>query len=346
MAITSAPFGKTKNGEKVNIYTISNDNGMTVRVLDWGCTIQSVIVPDKNGAPVDVVMGYDDMESYELGTCFYGSFVGRYANRISRGTFELNGETITLSQNEGKNHLHGVYTESIFAVEGRGNTLTMTRVSPDGEEGYPGRLDVKVQYTVTDDNALVLDYSATTDKDTVVNFTNHSYFNLNGHDSGSAAEHMLQINGDSITEVDAESIPTGRILPVDNTPFDFRTAKPIGRDLDLSDEQLSMTNGYDHNYILSTDGMEQPYAVVKGDRSGIVMTCATTEPAVQFYNANFVQNDPASGRGKGGAAYIQRGALCLETQHYPDSPNHEEFPTTVLRAGETYRHTSSYRFSI
>lgn len=346
MPITSTPFGVTRSGEAVTLFTLTNDCGMTVKVLDWGCTIQSILVPDKNGTLVDVALGYDTMEDYQDGTCFYGSFVGRYANRIGGSSFQLGDTTVSLTPNEGPNHLHGVYTTSVFQSETQGDTLVLRRVSPDGEEGYPGRLDVMVRYALTEGNSLIMEYTATTDADTVINLTNHTYFNLNGHDSGSAAKHTLQIHADRITAVDAESIPTGEILSVEDTPFDFRTAKPIGRDLDLTVEQLKLTNGYDHNYILNTNSLAQPYAVAKGDQTGIVMTCYTTQPAVQFYNANFVQNDPVSGHGKGGATYTQRSAFCLETQHYPDSPNHPDFPSTVLRPGERYHQVSSYKFTV
>ncbi|MGN1014176.1 MAG: aldose epimerase family protein [Butyricicoccus sp.] len=346
MPITATPFGSTRTGEAVTLFTLTNDCGMMVKVLDWGCTVQSIVVPDKDGNPVDVALGYDTIADYEAGTCFFGSFVGRYANRIGGSKFPLNGKDVQLTPNEGPNHLHGVYTDSVFESEMQGDTLVLRRVSPDGEEGYPGRLDVMVRYALTEDNSLLMEYTATTDADTVVNLTNHTYFNLNGHDSGSAAEHLLQINADRITAVDAQSIPTGELLAVEGTPFDFRTAKPIGRDLDLSVEQLKLTNGYDHNYILNTDTLAQAYAVAKGDQTGIVMTCYTTQPAVQFYNANFVQDDGASGRGKGGATYTQRSSFCLETQHYPDSPNHPEFPSTILHPGERYHQVSQYKFSI
>lgn len=346
MPVTSAPFGVTRSGEAVTVFTMTNANGMTVKVLDRGCIIQTLQVPDKDGKLVDVVLGYDTVDAYEDGTCFYGAFVGRYANRIANSTFQMGGKTVQLTPNEGPNHLHGVLCTSVFFGSAEGNTLTLRRTSPAGEEGYPGQLDITVTYTLTDDNALVMDYKATTDADTVINFTNHSYFNLNGHDSGSAAHQRLQIAASKVSVIDAATLPTGEAFDVEGTPFDFRTAKPIGRDLDLSVEQLRLACGYDHNFILDTDGMDTPFAVAEGDQTGIVMKCFTTQPAVQFYNANYVQDDPSTGKGKGGATYVQRSAFCLETQHYPDSPNHPAFPSTTVKAGETYHQVTSYQFSV
>lgn len=346
MSITSAPFGVTRSGEAVTVFTITNDNGMTVRVLDRGCIIQSIQVPDQTGALVDVALGYDTIDAYEDGGCFFGALVGRYANRISGSKFQLNGETVRLTPNEGPNHLHGVHATSFFYGIPDGNSLIFKRTSPAGEEGYPGKLEMTITYTLTDDNALILDYKAATDADTVINLTNHTYFNLNGHDSGSAERQLLQIAASKVTVINAATLPTGENFDVTGTPFDFRTAKPIGRDLDWSNEQLKLAFGYDHNFILDTDGMDKPFAIAEGDQTGIVMTCRTTQPAVQFYNGNYVQDDPSAGKGKGGATYVQRGAFCLETQHYPDSPNHTDFPTTTLKAGETYHQVTSYQFSV
>lgn len=346
MSITSAPFGVTKNGEAVTCYTITNASGAFVRILDFGCIIQALCVPDRNGKLTDVVLGYDAIDRYEEGTCFYGAFVGRYANRISGSRFPLGGQTITLTPNEGPNHLHGVYCTSLFAAEAAGNSLTLRRTSPDGEEGFPGRVEVAVTYTFTDDNALALDYQAVTDADTVLNLTNHSYFNLSGHDSGSAQDQLLRIAASRFTPVGEGSIPTGELLPVEGTPFDFRTVKPIGRDIDMSNPQLAQTGGYDHNLVLDVTGLETPFASAESPATGITMDCYTTQPGVQFYNANFVQSDPCRGQGKGGAEYPFRGAFCLETQHFPDSPNRPEFPSALLRAGETCHEVTIYRFGV
>lgn len=346
MPISCAPFGVTRSGEAVTVYTMTNASGMTVKVLDRGCIIQSILVPDKNGALVDVVLGYDTVDAYEDGTCFYGTFVGRYANRIAGSKFQLNGKTVRLTPNEGPNHLHGVHCTSFFYAVAEGNSLVMKRISPDGEEGYPGKLDITVTYTLTDDNALVMDYKATTDADTVVNFTNHSYFNLNGHTSGDADGQLLQIAASKVTAIGAGSLPTGNHFDVEGTPFDFRTAKPIGCDRDMTFEQLKVGGGYDHNFVLDTKGMDEPFAVAEGNETGIVMTCYTTQPGVQFYNANFVQDDPSAGKGKGGENYVQHSAFCLETQHFPDSPNQPSFPTTTVKAGETYHEVTCYKFSV
>lgn len=346
MTITSAPFGVTSSGEAVTLYTMTNSNGMTVKVLDRGCIIQSIIVPDKDGKPVDVALGYDTVAAYEAGSCFYGAFVGRYANRIGKSRFPLSGQTVQLTPNEKSNHLHGIYCTSFFYALPSGNSLVFRRTSPAGEEGYPGKLELTVTYTLTDDNALILDYQAQTDADTVVNLTNHSYFNLSGHDSGSSLDQILQISASKATAIDSESIPTGENFDVTGTPFDFRTPKAIGRDLDLTFPQLAVAGGYDHNFLLDTDGMEQPFAVAYSPATGIAMDCYTTQPGVQFYNANFVQDDPSTGKGKGGATYIQRSAFCLETQHYPDSPNQPAFPSTVVKAGETYHQVTKYQFSV
>ncbi len=346
MSITAAPFGVTRSGEAVTVYTMTNSNGMTVKVLDRGCIVQSIQVPDRTGTLVDVALGYDSVQAYEDGSCFFGAFVGRYANRIAGSAFPLNGEMVRLTPNEGPNHLHGIYSSSFFYAIPDGNSLMFKRTSPAGEEGYPGKLEMTITYTLTDDNALILDYQATTDADTVVNLTNHTYFNLNGHASGSAESQLLQIAASRVSAIDAASLPTGVSFDVTGTPFDFRSAKPIGRDLDWSDPQIKLACGYDHNFILDTHGMDEPFAIAQGDETGIVMTCCTTQPAVQLYTGNFVQDDPSCGKGKGGAAYVQRSAFCLETQHYPDSPNHAEFPSTLLKAGETYHQVTSYQFSV
>lgn len=345
MPICSEPFGVTAAGEAVTRYTITNRAGMTVRVLDWGCTIQSILVPDRNGTSTDVALGYDTVSAYEAGTCFYGAFVGRYANRIGGSCFPLNGKMVRLTPNEGKNHLHGVYTRSIFETVYDGQSLYFSRTSPAGEEGYPAALKLTVTYTLTDDNALILDYQALADGDTVLNLTNHSYFNLSGHDSGSVGDQELYLAASRVTEVDAQSIPLGTHLDVTGTPFDFRQAKPIGRDWGQAHPQLERTGGYDHNFVLDVSGLERPFAAAYSPRTGIAMDCFTTQPGVQFYSANFLHQDPSAGQGKGGMTYPSRGAFCLETQHFPDSPNHPDFPSTLLRAGEQFHETTVYRFS-
>ena len=344
MSVTSKEFGKLASGEMVTCYTLSNGS-MSVNVLDYGCIIQSICVPDREGEPVDVALGYDTAADYEKGTCFYGAFVGRYANRIAKSRFVLNGETIRLTPNEGENHLHGVLPRSLFSVETGENTLTFRRTSPAGEEGYPGALEIVVNYTLTEDNGLVLDYQVVSDADTVLNLTNHTYFNLSGHNSGGVEKQVLRLAASKVTAIGAGSIPTGALFDVEGTPFDFRTAKPIGQDIEEEDEQLARGGGYDHNFVLDTSGLEEAFASAYSDETGIRMDCFTTQPGVQLYTANFVQEDVCRGRGKGGADYGKRSAFCLETQHFPDSPNHPEFPSVVLRAGEQYHQVTVYRFS-
>ncbi len=336
-------FGQTKESETVYRYTLKNSKGMCVRFLNYGCIIQSILVPDKDGRPVDVVLGYDDLNGYEAGSCFFGTFVGRYANRIKGACFTLNGRTYHLEKNDGDNHLHGAYCRQVFEGHIAGNSLIFTRTSPDGEEGYPGTVSIEVRYTLTEENALEIEYSAATDADTVMNFTNHSYFNLNG-DGKDILGHTLQITSERYTEADAQTLPTGRILPVEGTPMDFCAGKQIGKDL-LSDwEPLKMAQGYDHNYILNGDaGTLRKFAQSTGDKSGITLEAFTTQVAVQLYTGNYVDGDTAP-FGKGGIRYPRYAGFCLETQHYPCSPNFPEFPSTVVHPGEEYREKTIYRF--
>lgn len=339
--ITSRPFGTTAAGEAVTLYTLKNSKGMSVDVLDYGCTVQSILVKTPGGGTLDVALGYDDISGYENGTCFFGAFVGRYANRIKGSAFELGGKHYEIPANEGKNHLHGVLTRTMFAAAEDKGSLVLKVLSPDGEEGFPGNLDITVKYSLTEENELVMDYTAVTDADTVVNFTNHSYFNLNGGDGGDILGHTLRLNADKFTECDAETIPTGRILPVGGTPMDFTVGKTVGQDIRADIEQLRLCKGYDHNFILrGEDGAMKSVAVLRGDKSGVTMECSTTQPAVQLYTGNFVDDT-----GKGGVYYGQYSALCLETQHYPCSPNFPEFPSTVLHPGEVYRQTTVYKFN-
>ncbi|MCR5825695.1 MAG: galactose mutarotase [Oscillospiraceae bacterium] len=341
MAIRSESFGVTKHGEAVTRWTLENAAGMRVCILSYACAVQSIIVPDREGRPVDVVLGYDTLAGYEAGSCFFGAFVGRYANRIKGASFTLGGKTYPLEKNDGNNHLHGVYCHQVFDGTVEGDTLVLRRVSPDGEEGYPGTLTFEVRYTLREDNALVIDYRAETDADTVVNFTNHSYFNLNG--AGDILGNRLTLAASRFTEGDAETLPTGRILPVAGTPMDFCSAKAIGAELAADYEQLTLCRGYDHNYILDSTDASVPFATAEGERSGIVLEAYTTQPAVQLYTGNYVDDDTAP-CGKGGVRYPRYAGFCLETQHYPCSPNYPQFPSTVLHPGETYRQQTVYRF--
>ena len=316
MNVTSRPFGRTKSGIPVTCYTLENAAGMRAEVLDWGCVIRSVVVPDRGGAPTDVVLGYDSLEGYESGSCFYGAFVGRYANRIKGSAFTLNGRTYHLEPNDGKNHLHGVYCTSVFSASVEDGALVLRRTSPDGEEGYPGALDVEVRYTLTDDNQLQLDYTALAHGDTVVNFTNHSYFNLAG--SGTIADHCLQLTCDRFTEGDQEVLPTGRVLPVDGTPMDFRTPRPLSEGLALTDPQLIQCKGYDHNLIFPQDGPASGWACCP--RTGIRMTLTTTQPAVQLYTANYVDGDTAVCPGKGASGIPGTRASAWRRSTIPAAP--------------------------
>lgn len=333
IAVSSRPFGVAAGGEAAACYDLKNERGMVVSVLDYGCTIQRILVPDRTGALVDVALGYDDLAGYESGNCYFGAFVGRCANRIGGARFSLDGVTYSLSANDGEHHLHGVFPHRVFSAALDGNAIVFTRRSPAFEEGYPGNLDVTVRVSLTEDNALQLQYEAVTDAPTVVNFTNHTYFNLNG--AGTILNHTLCLRADSFAETDAALIPTGRILPVDGTAMDFRESHTVG-------ERIAQAGGYDHHYVLQPG--PQPFAELIGDRTGIRMTVRTTQPGVQLYSGNFVQDDTAP-FGKGGKRYAQHAGLCLETQHVPDSPNHPEFPSIVLRPGERYHEKTIYRFS-
>ena len=342
ISILSEPFGTTSAGEAVSRYTLRNDAGMEVAVLSYGCTVQRILVPDKNKNIVDVALGYDDLLSYERGTCFFGAFIGRYANRIKGSRFWLNGREYTLVKNDGDNHLHGVYANQVFDAEIDGDTLVFRRVSPDGEEGYPGTLTFEVRYRLTEGNALEMEYRARTDADTVLNFTNHTYFNLNG--CGDILGHRLTIHADRFTEGDAQTLPTGRIQRVIGTPMDFRSGRVIGENIASDDEQIRLAHGYDHNFIIKGEvGALRKMAAAMGDVSGIRMEASTTQPAMQLYTGNFVDLDAAP-FGKSGVRYPRYGGFCLESQHYPCSPNFPDFPTTVLHPGEEYREKTVYRF--
>jgi len=338
MAITNRPFGVTKAGEAVTCWTMDNGRGMAVEVLDWGCVIRSITVPDKAGVPTDVVLGYDDLAGYEAGNCFFGAFVGRYANRIKGASFSLGGKAFQLEKNDGDNHLHGAYCTAVFSGAEEDGSLVFRRRSPNGEEGYPGALELEVRYTLTERNELKLAYTAKTDADTVVNLTNHSYFNLAGR--GDVLDHLLRLDCDRFTEADAETLPTGRILPVEGTALDFRSPKALGDVLQSGDPLLTPFLGCDHNLIFGASPTGSAFC----PRSGIRLDMATTQPAVQLYTGNYVDADKAP-HGKGGVRYPRYAGFCLETQHYPCSPNFPSFPSTVLKAGETYRQETAYAFS-
>lgn len=341
-------FGQLADGTAVDIFTLTNANGVQARITNYGGIIVSLQTPDRQGRLADITHGYDTLDGYLAKNPFFGSLVGRYGNRIGKAKFSLNGETYQLARNNGPNHLHGGvvgFDKKVWqAAPGEtadGVALVLTTTSPDGEENYPGNLSVRVTYTLTDGNALRIDYYATTDKDTVVNLTNHAYFNLAGQ--GTIADHELTINADRFTPVDAELIPTGELRAVRGTPFDFLEPHRIGERIDAADEQISFGKGYDHNFVLNNaPGTSGLAARAYEPTTGRVLEVETTEPGVQFYTGNFLDGSIV---GKGGRVYERRSGFCLETQHFPDSPNKPQFPSTVLKKGEEYRTTTIFRFS-
>jgi aldose 1-epimerase len=340
-------FGKTEDGQQVDLYILNNKNGMEARITNYGGTVVSLKVPDRSGKVDDVVLGYDTVDGYAAGTAYIGATVGRYANRIAHATFVLDGITYTLSKNNGDNHLHGGFNKRVWTAKdvssGSGQALELTYFSKDGEESFPGDLPVKVVYTLTDKNELKIDYSATTDKDTVINLTNHAYFNLAGQGNGDVLQQQIMIRADRFTPIDATSIPTGELRSVKGTPFDFTTATAIGARIDQDDQQLKMGKGYDHNWVLNNEkpGSLLLAAQAFDPHSGRVLEVLTTEPGVQLYTGNFLDGI----RGKDGKVYNRRNAFCLETQHFPDSPNHPNFPTTELKPGQHFASTTVYKFS-
>lgn len=346
---TKSVFGKTPEGQVSDLYTLTNAGGMQVRITNYGGRIVSILVPDRQGKMADVVIGFDNLDGY-LGTNpYFGALIGRYGNRIAKAQFKLDGVEYKLAANNGTNSLHGGlkgFDKVLWtARESSKNppALELTYVSKDGEEGYPGQLTVKVVYTLEADNALRLDYHATTDKDTVLNLTNHSYFNLAGQGSGDVLKQVMMINADRYTPIDATLIPTGELAKVEGTPFDFRKPTAIGARINDDNQQLKLAGGYDHNFVLNRTGSGLSLAARAFDpESGRELEVLTTQPGVQFYTGNFLDGTI---RGKGGKAITRRSAFCLETQHFPDSPNHPKFPTSELKPGQTYHYITVYKFS-
>lgn len=340
-------FGVTPAGESVERFILTNQNGMKVALLSLGCIIQSIDAPDRDGAFVNVALGFDRLDDYLTNLPFFGCVAGRYANRIAGGRFQLDGESHQLVVNERGNTLHGgqqgfnrfVWEPSI--LDGRLG-VGFHRVSPDGEEGFPGALDVTVTYTLTNENDLIIDYLATTDKPTIVNLTNHSYFNLNGEGSGSIETHRLQIAAEAFTPIDENLIPTGKRRPVAGTPFDFRFGKLVGQGLRSDDEQIRFATGFDHNFVLDGKGLKRA-ALLAHPGSGRTLTIQTTKPGVQFYAGNFLNG---ALYGPSGRAYRQSDGLALETQFFPNSPNEPSFPSPVLRPGDEYRHQTILTFGV
>lgn len=348
-SVKKEDFGKA-DGQSVALYTLTNRNGVEAKITPYGGIVVTLKVPDRNGKLGDIVLGFDNLDSYLKGNDPYlGALIGRYGNRIGNGRFTLNGVEYKLATNNGPNHLHGgikgfdkVVWNAQPAKTRNGAKLTLTYRSRDGEEGYPGNLSVRVVYTLTNNNELKIDYSATTDKDTVVNLTHHSYFNLAGQGNGDILNHQLMINADRFTPVDSTLIPTGELRGVKGTPFDFKQSTAIGARINQEDEQLKFGKGYDHNFVLNgRTGILRHAAKVTETSTGRVMEVWTTEPGLQFYSGNFLDGK----MGKEGKSYQIRYGLCLETQHFPDSPNKPDFPATVLRKGRIYRTTTIYKFA-
>jgi len=341
-------FGKLPNGTEVELYTLTNKNGVEVKITNYGATVTSIKAPDKNGKFEDVALGYDNLKGYLDKNPHLGSVAGRYANRIAKGQFTLAGKTYTLAKNNGENHLHGGpkgFYQAVWTVtpSPANDAVTLKYLSKDGEEGYPGNLDVTVTYTLTDKNELKIDYAATTDKETILNLTNHSYFNLAGAGNGDILNHQLKINSDQITPVDKTMIPTGDVKQVAGTPFDFTNLTAIGARINDQDEQLILGKGYDHNFILKTsNNITTPAVEVYEPTTGRVMEVFTDQPGVQLYTGNFLDGTIT---GKGGKVYNQRYGFCLETQHYPDSPNKPNFPNVTLKPGQRFATTTIYKFS-
>jgi len=338
--------------DTIKLYTFKNKSGMQVKITNYGAIVTSILVPDRNGKLGDITLGYDRVEDYinAVDKPYFGAIVGRYGNRIAKGEFVIDGETYSLATNNSPNHLHGGvvgFDKVVWDAElvgGKGwSGLELSYLAKDKEEGYPGNLSIKVTYKLTDANELIVDYLATTDKATPVNLTQHSYFNLKGEGEGDILDHKLMINASNYTPVDSTLIPTGEIKAVAGTPFDFTQAKAIGRDIDKKNEQLEFGLGFDHNFVLDreSDGLSLA-AMVHEPSTGRGMEITTTEPGIQFYCGNFLDGRL---KGKSGKPYVHRGGFCLETQHYPDSPNQKNFPSTILKPGDEYRTTTVFKFS-
>ena len=341
-------FGKLSDGREVYEFILSNSNGCKVSIINYGAIVTSIIVPDKNGKFENVNLGYDTLEDYIKDKTYLGAIVGRYGNRIAKGRFQLEGKTYQLATNNGENHLHGgnvgfnkvLWNAEI--VDANEPAVNLTYISNDGEEGYPGTVTLTVTYTLTNKNELRIDYNGTTDKTTILNPTQHSYFNLSGKLSQTILDHVLTIESDFYTPVDKTQIPTGRLADVTNTPFDFRSPHTIGERIDTQDEQLQIGGGYDHNFVLRNfNGKVRKVAEAYEPNSGRILTVYTDQPGLQFYSGNSITEI----KGKDGVIYNRRTGFCLEAQHYPDSPNKPEFPSVILRPGETYKQTTIYQFS-
>ncbi len=349
--VVRAPFGVLPSGDSVHVFTLTNASGVEMRVINYGGIVISLRTPDRRGALGDIVLGYDSIDGYIKATPYFGALVGRYANRIAKGTFMLDSARYSLAVNNGANALHGglkgfdkVLWRAETTQDSSGVGVVLRYTSNDGEEGYPGTLTVQVTYTLTNRNEFAIDYLATSDKATPVNLTQHSYFNLAGDGAGDVLEHVVSLNADTFTPVDSSLIPTGLLQSVKGTPFDLRAPVAIGAHINESDEQLRIADGYDHNFVINRTGAGLTHAArVVEPRSGRTLDVVTTEPGIQFYTGNFLDG---SHIGKGGHVYLKRNGFCLETQHFPDSPNRLAFPSTILRPGAEYRSRTVYTFGV
>ncbi len=349
--VVRAPFGVLPSGDSVHVFTLTNANGVEMRVMNYGGIVLSLRTPDRRGALGDIVLGYDSIDGYVKATPYFGALVGRYANRIAKGTFMLDSARYSLAVNNGANALHGglkgfdkVMWRAESTQDSTGVGVVLRYTSNEGEEGYPGTLTVQVTYTLTNRNEFAIDYLATSDKATPVNLTQHSYFNLAGDGAGDVLAHVVSLNADTFTPVDSTLIPMGRLQPVKGTPFDLRAPVAIGAHINESDVQLKIAGGYDHNFVINRTGAGLTHAArVVEPRSGRTLDVATTEPGIQFYSGNFLDG---SNIGKGGHVYLRRNGFCLETQHFPDSPNQSTFPSTILRPGAEYRSRTVYTFGV
>lgn len=349
--ISQKPFGKSPDGKEVTLFTLTNKNGITMQVMNYGCIVVSLHTPDRNGNKEDIVLGFDTLEQYVAESPFFGAVIGRYGNRIAKGKFSIDGQAYTLAINNGPNHLHGgkksfdkvVWDAAIINDEDE-PTIQFNYVSFDGEEGYPGRLAATITYTLTNDNDFKILFEATTNKKTVVNLCQHSYFNLSGNAKRDILDHTVCLHADRIVAIDETSIPTGELQPVVGTPFDFKTPKKVGQQINDDDQQLKNGNGYDHTFVFNDDVIDsdKPAATVYDSETGRYLEVFTQEPGAQFYTGNFLTGY----KGKNGAIYHKRFGLCIEAQHFPDSPNRPEFPSVILNPGELYRTQTSYRFSV
>lgn len=353
MTIEKSPFGTLPDGQTADLFTLRNQHGMEVKITNYGGIITHINVPDRNGKMADVVLGFDSLAPYLQEHPYFGAIVGRCGNRIANGHFSIDGQSYQLATNNAPSHLHGglkgfdkYLWQPETKVENGNATLSLERVSLDGEEGYPGELHVRVDYTLNNHNELRMNYTARTNKPTHVNLTNHAYFNLTGDANQTILSHELQINASHFTPVGETIIPTGEIASLDNSPLDFRTAKPIGRDIGAEDVQIKYAGGYDHCWVLDKgpDNLKPQLAATAYDpATGRVLEVLTTEPGIQFYTGNFLDGTLV---GKGGIVYQKRAGFCLETQHFPDSPNQPNFPSTLVKPADTYRTTTVYRFSV